>query len=321
VTERFEEELTTVLARPGERSPSELFGDVSDDLWLWMNTEGYRHSPELRDILPALPDEEVQRQWTYRTGDETLLEGFGIYLLVRELYQRHVGPIDDAGGILDFGCGYGRVIRFFLRDVDHRRLTGTDNNGELIDFCRQSNRWCNFTQNEAEPPLPFEDDQFDYVFVYSVFSHFSEEMHWRWLEELKRVVRPGGALAISVRRRNFIEALREMRESGPEDDSQIILKMLVDTDRVLARYDAGEFCFEAYRDVQVQGPSEGGAIEDLDRPPEWWGEAQIPKAYVEREWGRLFEVVDFVEGSSLDLEAMRRAPHPTSEQSFVLLRA
>lgn len=305
MTARFEDELTAVLARPGERSPSELFGDVSDDLWLWMNTEGYRRSPELREILPVLPEDEVQRHWTYRTGDETLLEGFGIYLLVRELYEHHVGPIDDVGDILDFGCGYGRVIRFFLRDVDHRRLFGTDNDRELIDFCRQSNRWCNFAQNEAEPPLPFEDNQFEYVFVYSVFSHFSEEMHWRWLEELKRVVRPEGVLAISVRRRNFIEELRDMRESGTLDESEIIFTMLVDTDDVLARYDAGEFFFEPYSSLQDP----------------WWGEAQIPRAYVVREWGRLFEVVDWVEGNPLDLEGLRRAPHASSEQSFVLLRA
>lgn len=302
---RFEEQLATLLAQPGELTPSQLFGDVPDDLWLWIHTEGYRRSQALRELLPALPEEQVQRHWTFRTGDDTLVEGFGIYLLVRDLYQRHIGAIGDAEGVLDFGCGYGRVVRFFLKDIDSRRLTGTDNDAALIDFCRASNRWCNFVRNATEPPLPFEDDQFQYVFVYSVFSHFSEAAHLRWLKELKRIVRPGGALAISVRRRNYIEALRQMRQSAPENDSRIILKMLVDTDRELARYDAGEFCFSPYS--------------DLLNP--WWGEACIPRTYIEREWSRLFEVVEFVEGKPLNLEELRRAPHPTSEQNFVLLRA
>jgi SAM-dependent methyltransferase len=304
VTERFEEEVATLLARPGERTPSELFGDVSDDLWLWINTEGYRRSSALRDVLPGLPEEEVQRHWTFRTGDDTLVEGFGIYLLVRDLYTRHIGEFGDAQAVLDFGCGYGRVIRFFLRDIDHDRLTGTDYNASLVDFCRVSNRWCSFVRNDAEPPLPFQKDQFQCVFVYSVFSHFSEVMHLHWLKELKRIVRPGGALVLSVRRRNFIESLRVMRESAKEDDSGILLRMLVDTERELARYDAGEFCFSPY--TAVVDP--------------WWGEACIPRTYIEREWSQLFEVVEFVEGSPLNLEESRRAPHPTSEQNFVLLR-
>src|SRR5581483_8898914 len=93
VTERSEEQLATLLAQSEAQTPSELFGDVSDDFWLWINTEGYRRSSALRDILPALPPEEIQRHWTFRTGDDTLTEGFGIYLLVRDLYQRNVGNL------------------------------------------------------------------------------------------------------------------------------------------------------------------------------------------------------------------------------------
>jgi SAM-dependent methyltransferase len=304
VDERFQGELATLLNERGESTPSELFGDASDDFWLWINTEGYRRSSEVRDLLPGLPDEEVQRKWTYRTGDETLADGYGIYLLARALYHRHTGDIGDAQGVLDFGCGYGRVIRFFLRDIDHRRLIGTDYNGALIEFCRQSNRWCTFVQNNAKPPLPFLDNQFDYVFAYSVFSHFSEAMHVRWLEEFKRIVRAGGAVAISVRHRNFIDDLRVMRESGTAGESPILSKMLVDTDRELARYDNGEFCFSPYATVDP-----------------WWGEAVIPRAYIEREWSRYFEVAEFVEGRPLNLHGFPRSPHPTSAQNFVLLRA
>jgi SAM-dependent methyltransferase len=299
----FDNELA-VRVRERSAAPSELFGDISDDFWLWINTEGYRRSPALREILPDLPEDEVQRHWTFFTGDDTLAEGFGVYCVVRALYERHIGPIGDARSVLDFGCGYGRVIRFFLRDCDHRSLTGTDNNGSLIDFCRESNRWCEFVQNDDEPPLPFEDGRFDYVFAFSVFSHFSEAMHMQWLKEFKRVVRPGGAVAISFRPRDWIKHLRKLRESGTQDESPILLKMLVDTDRELSRYDAGEFCFSPYS-TQVHP---------------WLGEACIPRAYIEDEWSRLFEVVEFFDGSPLNLDGIRESPHPASDQHFVLLR-
>ena len=71
----FEQELAELLADRGQRTPTELFAGVSDQLWLWINTEGYRASPELREIVPALPDESTQRHWTNRAADEALVEG------------------------------------------------------------------------------------------------------------------------------------------------------------------------------------------------------------------------------------------------------
>lgn len=302
----FEDEVVRLLAQRGGHPPLELFGDVSDALWLWIHTEGYRRFPALRDLLPGLPKKRVQRHWTFRTGDDTLIEGFAVYLLIRELYQRHIGELRDAQGILDFGCGYGRVIRFFLKDIDHRRLIGTDYTASLLDFCRASNRWCDFARNDAGPPLPFGDNQFQYVFAYSVFSHFSEEMHLLWLDELRRIVLPGGALAISVRPRNFINHLQMLRDSRMADkESRILLKMFVDTEREHDLYDAGGFCYAPYSDVSDP----------------WFGEACIPRTYIEREWSRYFEIVDFVEGGSLDLAKSRRMPYPACEQSVVLLKA
>ena len=101
-----------------------MFAGVSDQLWLWINTEGYRASPELREIVPALPDESTQRHWTNRAADEALVEGNEIYRLVRDLYQRHVGEIGEARGVLDFGCGWGRMIRFFLKDLEGEPVDG-----------------------------------------------------------------------------------------------------------------------------------------------------------------------------------------------------
>jgi SAM-dependent methyltransferase len=290
----FEGQLRTLLSQPPGQPPEKLFGNIPDELWLWLNTEGYRRSSNLRQLLPGLPEENVQRQWTNRVNDDALVEGFRIYRVVRTLYERHVGSIGDAHGILDFGCGWGRVIRFFLKDLNHRRLTGTDYNSSLVAFCRKSNRWCNFIRNGAEPPLPVEANRFSCVYAYSVFSHFSEPMHLHWLNEFKRILQPGGALAISVRPRHFIEYCRKLRTSETEVEFPILREMFRDTDRELERYDAGEFCYSPY---------------DGSHPDNWWGEACIPRAYIEGEWGRIFDVREFVEAG------------PQLKQHVVLLTA
>jgi hypothetical protein len=289
----FDAELARLLAERAGRPPADLFAGMSDDLWLWTNTEGRRRFAELGELLPGLPSEDVQRRWTGKAADETLAEGFAIYRTVRELYERNIAEISDAGPVLDFGCGWGRVIRYFLRDLDHRMLTGSDYNESLVEFCRQSNRWCTFLRNEAEPPLPAGGRDFGYVYCYSVFSHFSEIMHLRWLEGLRDALRPGGAVALSVRPREFIEFCGRLQRSEAETEFPILERMFEDADRVLERYDAGEYCYSPY---------------DPSTPDAWWGEACIPRQYIEREWGRLFEVVDFVQAGEL-------------RQHFVLLRA
>jgi len=199
----------------------------------------------------------------------------------------------EEGPVLDFGCGWGRVIRFFLRDVAPGQLLGTDYSQELIEFCLTSDRWCTFSRNDANPPLPIGDQTLGYISAYSVFSHFSEPMHLRWLDEFKRVLRPGGALALTVRPRRFIEHCRRLRSGGAMSVTPRRATAFPDADAALARYDEGEFCFSPYFAADENA---------------WWGNACIPREYVDREWSKRFDVVEFA--TALDVK-----------QHVVLLRA
>ena len=47
--------------------------------------------------------------------------------------------------VLDFGCGWGRVIRFFLKDVAPWNLVGVDIDPNApSSAARATNRWCRF---------------------------------------------------------------------------------------------------------------------------------------------------------------------------------
>ncbi len=267
-----------------EVTPREMFRDVSDEAWLWANTEGVRNDPRIRELLPGLPDEKLQGQFTGSTGDWTLREGFQAYRLFKGFYEEYVGTFETCQRVLDFGCGWGRIIRFFLKDLEPSRLMGIDHLEDVIRTCHETNRWCQFQAIEPEPPTSLADDSFDLIYCYSVFSHLPEDFHKKWLIEFTRILKPGGLLVATTRRRDFIEHCAELRtRKNPEQIPHYVMvsaKTFLDTEASLAAYDRGEFCYSSH-----------------EKEGRWWywGEACIPEQYVLNEWTKYFTYCEYMD--------------------------
>jgi SAM-dependent methyltransferase len=280
--------LDRLLAGGSSQSLKQIFQDVSDEFWLWAFTEGYRTDARLRALLPEFPPEDVQYRFTGAAGDQTLREAFDFYCLVRRLVHDHRRePLTTA---LEFGCGWGRIIRLFLRDVDGENLWGVDCMPQAIDICQDTNRSARFQRIEPFPPSGLPANTFDLVYAYSVFSHLSEEAHDRWLQEFREILRPGGLLVLTTRPREFILMCAELRSRQEARDwAQGAVLAFRDTESALQRFDRGEFMFE---------PLGGGDV--LDKS--FYGETCIPRSYVERHWTRYFEFVDFIDDRSRFLQ-------------------
>ncbi|HKY08640.1 MAG TPA: class I SAM-dependent methyltransferase, partial [Candidatus Binatia bacterium] len=271
--------------------PNNIFYNLSDNEWHWLNTLGYRSDRLVSRMLPSLPPEELQSRVVGTAGNAALREGFVAYTLFKKLYEKHVGPLSKSAAILDFGCGWGRILRFFLKDVNPAKLYGADCRQDLIDICRQTNRWCAFERNDVLPPARFKNATFDLVYCYSVFSHLAEPVHHLWLKELDRIMRPGGILIATTWHREFLlwcESLRKDSSLPCEPNWRTqLLKAFLDTERALRAYDAGMFCFSKY---------------DKDAHPWAWhgdepcyGEACIPPGYVSAVWTKYFDFVEFID--------------------------
>jgi SAM-dependent methyltransferase len=270
------------------QEPHDLFRGIGDGFWFWLNTEGCRISPTLRNILPTMPEEDVQLRFTGDKGDAVMSDGFATYRLFRNLYEHHVGPIAHCENILDFGCGWGRIIRFFLKDIEPSRLLGVDPVEEMVALCKQQNRWCVFERIPNVPPSHLKENTFEWIYSFSVFSHLSEEMHNKVLAELSRLLKPGGLLVVTTRGREFIEACAAMRKHvdlsslhpGPRSSAGAF----PETQEALLRYDRGDYCFTP-----------------LVHEGEWayWGEAAISKNYVLKNWGYGLTFVDYIHDRNL----------------------
>jgi SAM-dependent methyltransferase len=105
--------------------------------------------------------------------------------------------------VLDLGVGCGRVMRplqeLCVASLPQGRTEwfGSDIDPEAIEWCR-SYLGGEFLVNEINPPLPFEDQFFDFVYAISLFTHLPEEMQFAWLAEIRRIVKVGGLTLIST---------------------------------------------------------------------------------------------------------------------------
>lgn len=114
----------------------------------------------------------------------------------------------DLDAVLDFGCGCGRVARHWP-DLSHVAVSGVDYNAELVAWCRQNLPFGAFAVNQLAPPLGFPDVSFDLVYALSVFTHLPESLQDVWLDELDRVLRPGGHLLLTLHGEHYRPGLTD----------------------------------------------------------------------------------------------------------------
>jgi SAM-dependent methyltransferase len=121
--------------------------------------------------------------------------------------------LDQAGvrpaglrSILDFGCGCGRVIRHW-RSLTGAELNGTDCNPRQVDWCSRNLPFAKFQSNTLEPRLNYADQQFEFAYALSVFPHTPEGLQQPWINELWRILRPGGYLLITTQGDEFLPKL------------------------------------------------------------------------------------------------------------------
>jgi SAM-dependent methyltransferase len=127
---------------------------------------------------------------------------------VRDALERHGARVEDLGGLLDFGCGCGRVTRNWAH-LDGPSVTGSDHDGAAVEWCRRNLPFARFEVNGLGPPFAFADGTFDLVYALSVFTHLTEELQLAWMDELRRVLRPGGFLLLSVHGASYRERLSD----------------------------------------------------------------------------------------------------------------
>jgi SAM-dependent methyltransferase len=181
------------------------------------------------DGLP-LPPAPLRLLIDSRSGDagQFLQVGSQMCEAIRRVVGEAGKPVEQMEAILDFGCGCGRVARHWAECPP--QLYGCDYNPELVDWCAVNLPAGRFTRNDLAPPTSYEDESFDLIYALSVFSHLGEPLQRSWLEEFRRLLRPGGLLLLTV----LGERMRE-RLAGDEARRFDSGEMIVQRPRMAGR--------------------------------------------------------------------------------------
>ncbi len=136
---------------------------------------------------------------------------------LREAVERVGLELGSMERILDFGCGCGRVLRH-LAATPGPALYGADVNGAAVRWCARSLPLAGTLENALEPPLELPAEHFDLVYAFSVFTHLPPGLAERWMDELRRLLKPGGVLVLSTHgdayRDQLLAAERSEYEAG-----------------------------------------------------------------------------------------------------------
>ena len=248
------------------------------------------HMSEIDGVsLPLLPNKELQQQFVGCSGGEALRgESWKFYKHVKRYAKKYKIHIDEDTKILDFGCGWGRSIRYFFKDIRSENIVGVDIDPGLIKICKETLPSGKYFTCSYRPPFNFTDNSLDIIIALSVFSHLCEEVATQWIEEFARVLKPGGIVIATTWGSGFLDYCKNLRDDPSQRTSlwhETILNAFEPIDESKRRYMAGEFLY---------APTGGGGV----RESLFYGEALIPEAYISRKWDKVLILKNYdYEGS------------------------
>ena len=108
--------------------------------------------------------------------------------------------------VADVACGHGRISNRLARDG--MVVRGVDTEARYLDLARsQATRWgvdASYEEGDMRA-LPWADSTFDAALIWATsFAYFSDDENSIVLQELGRVLRPGGRVLVETFSKDFV---------------------------------------------------------------------------------------------------------------------
>jgi SAM-dependent methyltransferase len=154
-----------------------------------IDTDGLPPADHIRRLNSP---EKAEPRTFLRSGASDLL---AIVETIADVVQSGDAPFPARPAIMELGCGAGRLLRHAPPPAQ-ARVVATDVDPPSIDWCRAHLPEAEYHLHSLFPPIAsLPAMTFDVIYAHSVFTHIPLERQEAWLEEMRRLLRPGGLLA------------------------------------------------------------------------------------------------------------------------------
>jgi len=178
------------------------------------------------------------------SANDTMYEGSREhYLAVGQSALRCVRTAMEAANkthvrnILDFGCGFGRVLRTLKAAFPAAELSACDISREAVEFCAKTFDARPVLSSEDPAQIPFED-KFDLVWCGTVMTQFDAPQFLGFLDLFHSLLSPGGLLVFTTHGPFVASQLRARISNYGLDETSV--------STLLESYDATGFGYANY---------------------------------------------------------------------------
>jgi SAM-dependent methyltransferase len=243
--------------------------------------------------LPA--DFNVRRVQNLSNTVAATVAGYSDYRRIVQLASRYI-KLDSKCTVLDWGCGFGRVCRYFPNDFPECKVIGVEIDDLNLQWMQEHSRSIRPVKTDLKAKIDIPDCSVDLIYGISVMTHIREAQQGQWLRELTRILSPNGVMLLTT--------------AG-----------------------AGSFAFSSrwLGRPQLEAWSKNGFVEieqasAYDRDiggGDYYIQAKQSPANTRERWGKIIPVVDIIPSvfGYQDVVVMRKnAPSVSSSSSFLRLK-
>lgn len=234
-----------------------VFGNAPDDDWYDVLERSLLNPVASGIHFPTVPDSGFQVMINGSSDRASLQESFGYYKFAKQhSYRSHRRSVGTR--IVEFGCGWGRNLRPFMKDFELTDMYGFEPDFRQCAVARATNPYLNFIGGRYSSTGLFPPGRFDLAMAWSAFLHLSEETAVGWLGDIAGTLRSSGTLVVAVWGLRFLRRLEheaERRRLGEEIDwySAVCINAAGPLADRIAEYEAGRFVWFTGGGSQVYG--------------------------------------------------------------------
>lgn len=146
--------------------------------------------------------------------------------------------------VAEWGCGMARVLRHMPSDFE---TVGFDYNPDAVEWCKDK-LGLDCRLNSVLPPLPEIDNAFDGMYAISVFTHLSAESHEAWIDEIFRVLKPGGIFIVTFHSDEARHILLEDERTRFDRGELVVRGAVKEGSRIFTAYQPDAFVRKFVKD-------------------------------------------------------------------------